>query len=156
MDQNNFYDVIDGFETLPGLIAKMTVAEFTSVQQSEAARNAKNIVYIWRSERKFSRLKGVSDILYIGQTSRSFADRYKGHPRWINTKANSLKYNHVIDSFGSIRIMISGYKRFGDTILKAEGQLLWWYFQNHCEYPPFNYTQTRIRTDSTEDFQILV
>ena len=40
-----------------------------------------------------------------------------------------------------------GFSIFGDTLLKSEGQLLWWYFQNHCEYPPINYTQTTVRND---------
>ena len=35
------------------------------------------------------------------------------------------------------------YRVFGESLLDAENQLLWWYYANHFEYPPFNYTKAR-------------
>jgi len=147
MDQSSFYRVIDEFQKLPGIIDELSVDSFTSVMQSNEAKEAKNIVYLWRTNKKISRLNGESDILYIGQTKNSFATRYKNHHQWINTKANSLKYLKAIKGFNGISIYTCDFTKFGETLLKAEGQLLWWYFQNHCEYPPFNYTKTKIRND---------
>jgi len=61
--------------------------------------------------------------------------------------ANKLKYKTIIKNYGSIKISVCDFTLFGDTLLNAEGQLLWWYFQNHCEYPPINYNKTKIRND---------
>ena len=147
MNQYSFYDELDSFTVLPGKIDALTVEAFLKVQQSEMAKQYKNIVYAWRTEMKFPRFRGESDVLYIGQTKQSFASRYKNHPQWINTAANSLKYSHAIDNLGGIRISVCGYEKFGRTLAEAEGQLLWWYFQNHCEYPPINYTKTKVRNN---------
>lgn len=98
--------------------------------------------------KKIPRLNGFSDILYIGQTKQSFKNRYLKYAKHeASTKANKLKYQTIIDNYGAISIYVCDFSIFGDTLLKSEGQLLWWYFQNHCEYPPINYTQTTVRND---------
>ena len=54
---------------------------------------------------------------------------------------------YIVVAVCAISIYVCDFSIFGDTLLKSEGQLLWWYFQNHCEYPPINYTQTTVRND---------
>ena len=152
IDKDNFYEVIDKcFTLLPEKIEEITEENFQSVFGSKTAEKNKNIVYIWKSKAKIPRLNGSSNILYIGQTKQSFKNRYFQYAKKeASTKANSLKYQTIIENYGSITISVCDFSIFGDTLLKSEGQLLWWYFQNHCEYPPFNYTQTKIRNDTVK------
>jgi len=87
-------------------------------------------------------------VVYIGQTKGTFRQRYLASAGLHATsKANRMKFEHIVSHYGPIRITLAPYGQFGDSLLKAEGQLLWWYFQNHCEYPPVNYTKTKVRND---------
>ena len=149
VNKNNFYEVIEKYFTkLSGKIEQVLKEDFESVFGCELATRNKNIVYIWKCEKKIPRLNGFSDILYIGQTKQSFKNRYLKYAKHeASTKANKLKYQTIIDNYGAISIYVCDFSIFGDTLLKSEGQLLWWYFQNHCEYPPINYTQTTVRND---------
>ena len=149
-NSSNFYEAIKKhFRQIPTQINSCTAESFDSAVACKEAQNAKNIVYMWRSEKPIFRLKGESDILYIGQTKQSFAKRYaKYGTKWLGTKANSLKFSHIIDTYGAISLWTCDFSKFGESLVLAEGQLLWWYFQNHCEYPPINYTQTKVRNDS--------
>jgi len=146
LDQSNFYETIAGFYTFENKVEEFSEQSFRNVYNSACAGKYKNIVYILRSKEKVSRLKGESDILYIGQTKHSFKKRYSPYSRLhVTSEANKLKFEHIIRSYGSISISVSDFSLFSDTLLQAEGQLLWWYFQNHCEYPPINYTKTSVR-----------
>lgn len=144
----NFYETIDVFRQLPERINSADGATFRRAYGHEEARIEKNIVYIFRSERPIPRLKGESDIVYIGQTKGTFGQRYLSSAALhASSKANKMKFEHIVNYYGDIRITVASYTQFGDSLLKAEGQLLWWYFQNHCEYPPVNYTKTKVRND---------
>jgi hypothetical protein len=146
LDKNNFYETIDTFITLPEKVTSVSEEIFRKAYSPENTGKLKNIVYIWRCERNIGRLKGESNILYIGQTKHSFSKRYYPYANLHATsEANKLKFVHIIEKYGSISISISDFSTYGKTLLQAEGQLLWWYFQNHCEYPPINYTKTKIR-----------
>ncbi|MDE1226078.1 hypothetical protein MCT03_17945 [Vibrio aestuarianus] len=147
MNKDDFYNELDKFTVLPGHIDSLSKSSFEAVQLSDVAKKHSNIVYVWRTEEYFPRFKGQSNILYIGQTKQSFAARYRNYAKWITTKANALKYSHAIEKYGPITISVCDFSKFGSTLEQAEGQLLWWYFQNHCEYPPINYTKTKVRTD---------
>ncbi len=147
IDKNNFYTAIESlFSTFPEQITCVSEENFRRVYDSEHAKKAKNIVYLFRSEKNVSRLKGESNIIYIGQTKYSFNKRYHPHAKLHATsEANFLKFSHIIENYGPISISVCDFSTFGESILQAEGQLLWWYFQNHCEYPPVNYTKTKVR-----------
>ncbi|QNK66865.1 hypothetical protein [Variovorax sp. PAMC26660] len=100
----------------------------------------KNVVYLFRAERKVPRLVGESDILYIGQTKTTFERRYKQWAALIST----LKRNeHALKAYGPITLAACDYRVFGQSLLVAENQMLWWYYANHFEYPPFNYTRAK-------------
>lgn len=151
LDCSTFYEEIEIFAAFPEKIRNVTAEEFKKVFGCEMAGRSKEVVYLWRSERKIKRLKGESDILYIGQTKQSFRDRYYQYAGMhATTKANLLKFHHIIDAYGAITLSVAPFSKYGDSLQKSEGQLLWWYFQNHCEYPPINYTQTKIRNDVVE------
>lgn len=152
LNKDNFYAAVDNFTELKEKITSVTEDSFRRVYGSDAAGKAKNVIYLLRCEREVSRLKGESNILYIGQTERSFRARYASFARLHSTSvANKLKFTHIIDNYGPISVSFSDFSAFGDTLLQAEGQLLWWYFQNHCEYPPINYTKTSIRRDEVHN-----
>jgi hypothetical protein len=150
--KDNFYEAIDSFIRFPDIITRVTEENFKTVYDSESARQYKNIVYLYRSEKKIPRLVGESDIIYIGQTKTSFKTRYSRYAKLHATsKANSLKFEEIVKQYESISISVHHFSRFGKSLRLAEGQLLWWYFQNHCEYPPLNYTKTKIRNDIVHD-----
>lgn len=133
------------FERLPGRIDELSKVSFENVYGSETAAQAKNIIYFFLSSKPIPRLNGVSRILYIGQTKTRYFRHANLH---ATSKANFLKFDMIIRNYGPIEIAFCDYRKFGDTLLGAEGQFLWWYFQNHGEYPPINYTKTKVRTDA--------
>lgn len=140
---------MSNFERLPGRINELSKSAFENVYGTEAAAQTKNIIYFFLSSKPVPRLNGESNILYIGQTKTSFKSRYFRHANLHATsKANSLKFDMIITNYGAIEIAFCDYRKFGDTLLGAEGQFLWWYFQNHGEYPPINYTKTKVRVDA--------
>ncbi|WP_155989602.1 hypothetical protein [Thioalkalivibrio sp. ALE19] len=149
LTKDNFYETLDSFRVLPDRVTSVDEEEFRRVYGSDAAGVEKGIVYVLRTEKSIPRLKGKSDVVYIGQTKGTFRQRYL---RWAKlhatSKANHLKFSQIVEQYGPIRIAVSPFGSFGDSLLQAEGQLLWWYFQNHCEYPPVNYTKTKVRNDS--------
>ncbi len=100
------------------------------------------------SEKPVPRLVGDSRVLYIGYTTKSCRTRrYKDAKIHAESKANSLKYSSILKNYDAISVRVYDYKRYGNSAQEAEQQLLWWYFQNHCEYPPINYTKTKVRND---------
>lgn len=148
MTAENFYETLETFRVLPERITSVDEATFKRVYGDKAASEEMNILYIYRTEKPIPRLKGVSDIVYIGQTKGTLKQRYFAHSgKLANSRANRLKFEHILSQYGPIRITVTPFGQFGSSLEKAEGQLLWWYFQNHCEYPPVNYTQTKMRND---------
>lgn len=149
LSAENFYETLEAFRVLPERITSVDEPTFRRVYADDAAGVEKNIVYVLRAERPIPRLRGESDIVYIGQTKGTFRQRYLASAKLHATsKANRIKFEHIVSQYGAIRISVAPYQRFGDSLLKAEGQLLWWYFRNHCEYPPVNYTKTKVRNDA--------
>ncbi len=145
----NFYEEIETFTPIEEKITSATVEGFQKAFGHESANSMKNIVYMLRSEKPVNRLKGESDILYIGQTKLTFRNRYFRHAKnFATTDANRMKYSHIIEEYGPIEISFAPFEKYGKNLLQAEGQLLWWYFQNHREYPPINYSKTNVRSDN--------
>ena len=151
-DYTQLYELIsDRFRFIQEKIEKVDIQEFQKVFGSALAEKSRNIVYVWLSESPVPRLAGESRILYIGQTKRSLKERHYRHAATeTSSKANRLKYELILKKYGPIGVAVCPYEVFGPTLLEAEGLLLWWYFRNHGEYPPLNYTKTRIRKDSID------
>ncbi|WP_417546031.1 hypothetical protein [Marinobacter sp.] len=149
--KDDLYPLVNGFERLPRQINELSEGSFEKVYGSAEASKAKGIIYFFLSSMPVPRLHGESRILYIGQTKNDFRSRYLRHAKLHATsKANSLKFGAILREYGPIEVAVCDYRRFGETLIKAEGQFLWWYFQNHCEYPPINYTRTNVRTDAVD------
>jgi hypothetical protein len=148
LDKSTLYKEVDSFTYFPDKIEQLTVEEFQKVYGSEEAKLNKNIVYMLLSEKPIPRLIGESRILYIGQTKNSFRTRYYRYAEHhATTKANSFKFGTILNKYGPIQVAVKHFEKYGDTLAQSEGQLLWWYFQNHGEYPPINYTKTKVRKD---------
>ncbi|MGJ8682362.1 hypothetical protein [Paraglaciecola sp.] len=148
LNYSDLYDEIEQFTTLPHQIDDVSVEKFKAVYGSEKASTSKNIIYFLLSEKPIPRVLGESRIIYIGLTKSSFKTRrYKDAKLHATSKANKLKYSAIIENYGAISVKVCDYARYGKTLAEAEGQFLWWYFQNHCEYPPINYTKTKVRND---------
>jgi hypothetical protein len=144
-----FGDALDLFRVLPERITSVDEVTFRRVYGHEEASIEKNIVYVFRTEKPIPRLRGESDVVYIGQTIGTFRQRYlPSAALHATSRANKMKFEHLVQEYGPIRIALASHTHFGESLLKAEGQLLWWYFQNHCEYPPVNYTKTTVRNDA--------
>ncbi len=151
IDSPNLHEVVKEFEILPGAIENVSTQAFQAVYGSPEAALAEGIVYLFLSAQPIPRLIGESRIIYVGQTKGSFKSRYFQYSRLhASSKANKLKFEAIIKEYGPITIAVCPFERFGSSLLEAEGQLLWWYFQNHCEYPPVNYTKTKVRNDAVQ------
>lgn len=141
---------------LPNNKDSLTADCFNDVFKSDEAAEAKNIIYIWHAKNKIPRLKGESDIIYIGQTSQTLRKRHAPSSKLkALSKANRQKYKDILELYGGeITVSYISKDNFDPTgklsLLKIEGQFLWWYFQNHSEYPPVNYTKTKVRNDVYE------
>jgi len=137
----------------------LTESDFNLVFHSKEARSAKNVIYIWRTKSNISRLRGESNIIYVGQTSKSLYTRHGSAKVKAESEANKQKYNDIVRLYGAITVSYIELKAFNNpedknksSLLKAEGQFLWWYFKNHSEYPPINYTKTKNRNTEVEVF----
>jgi hypothetical protein len=159
IDYTNYEDfILKHFKKLPNEIEiksgekNITENSFKDVFGSNEAKLAKSCIYIWKTKKKICRLKGESDIVYIGQTKRSLCARHHSSSKLKATsRANKQKYNDIVEKYDSISVYYYCPDKFGIynslDLRKIEGQFLWWYFQNHSEYPPVNYTKTKIRND---------
>lgn len=148
---------LDNFKAIPyeieisGEEKCLVEADFNNIFHSEEAKIAKNVIYIWRTKNKIPRLEGESNIIYIGQTSKSLYTRHGKSKIKAESEANKQKYNHIVNKYGAITVSYIELKAFDNSsLLKAEGQFLWWYFKNHSEYPPINYTKTKNRNAEVE------
>lgn len=143
---DNFYETLDKFQVLPDWITSVEEAVFKQVYGRDAAAIEKNILYVLRTDLQIPKLRGKSDVVYIGQTKGTLKQRYLVHSgKFANSIANRMKFEHIVSHYGPIRITFAPFGQYGKNLALAEVQLLWWYFQNHCEYPPVNYTQTKMR-----------
>lgn len=64
-----------------------------------------NVTYIFVSRKPVCRLKGYSDILYIGKTEKPIATRYEqetntNNTPW-NTQSTNIRMTHVFKEYGS-------------------------------------------------------
>ncbi|WP_339857249.1 hypothetical protein [Pseudohongiella acticola] len=151
LDKSSFYIELCSFTVLPGVIDQVTTEAFAQVFGSPEARKWRNIVYLLLTEEPIPRVLGESNIVYIGQTKQSFRNRYFRYSGlFANGTANKHKYGNIIEHYGPMRIAVGTFERYGNSLREAECQLLWWYFQNHCEYPPVNYSKATIYNDVRE------
>jgi hypothetical protein len=86
----DFYELIERFQVLPDKLGKSIMGNlfeenWKKVFGNSQAKEIKRVVYIWRTIREIPRLKGKSNIVYIGQTQSTL---YNRHYRYANVEAN--------------------------------------------------------------------
>lgn len=97
----------------------------------EQTKGVNGVVYVYRSEKPVSRLKGASNILYIGETKYDVWSRYN-----VVQDTNNFwhVYNHTVNNYGSIFIDVYVTENYKEM----ERKFLSNYFQEHKELPPMN------------------
>ncbi len=110
------------------------VNQFSEVFSNDPAVNIQNIVYCWATSKEICRLKGASEIIYIGKTNQTLKQRHKQYAAVEGSNENWLRYEHIIKTYGPIKIYFSAHPK--PEI--AESQLLNKYFYDHLEIPPLN------------------
>ena len=134
----------DEFEELPGKIFEYESPEkfiecWEKILGAKEAKKNTGIIYLWRSSVPVPRLKGNSDILYIGKSKNSISTRHYGCAKIEATgKRNRPRYEHILKIYGPISFHVAKFEKFSDELKKAEQKLLEEYFKVHLEYPPLN------------------
>ena len=110
-------------------------SQFETLLKSEPYKSTERILYFFKTKKPFRRIKGESNILYIGMSKKSFSSRY--YP----SKAFNLEmgffdtfYKHAIKLYGSITIEVVPV----EDAKYSEWKALSDYFKSHLEYPPRN------------------
>lgn len=125
---------VEGMIKLPRKIVSSSglAEEFKSVFNSDEAKLHKNIVYFFMTEKPIPRVKGESNILYIGKTKQSLRQRYLRYSNKLASNRNGVFYKHIIDNFGAISI---GYL-ITDNPKDLESKFFKDYCDKFLEYPP--------------------
>lgn len=102
-------------------------------------------VYIMRNnERSFGRLKGKSDILYIGSAKKSLRNRVRFYFKPGPSQKTNIRINSMLNKY-SIDIAVIP----DNDPVQLESKLLIQYFNEHDEQPPFNFQGPQSDTDHT-------
>jgi hypothetical protein len=100
-------------------------------------------IYIMKHIEPFGRLRGTSDILYIGSTTSSIRQRLLGYLNPGPTQRTNIRINKMLQKYN---IRISWHKM--DHPKELETQLLEQYYKEHDEQPPFNFQGPTNRNSS--------
>lgn len=97
----------------------------------EQTKGIKGVVYVFRSEGSVPRLKGDSNILYVGETKHDVWSRYN-----VENDTDNFwhVYEHIINKYGSIYIDVYKTENHKET----EKNFLKIYFNKYKELPPMN------------------
>ena len=110
------------------------IHQFKDMSSCQRARETKNVVYVWVTQKCIPRLHGKSNIIYFGKTVQTLHGRLH---KYASTEGNSYnwhRYEHIIKIFGPIKIFFAVTSNPKDK----ESELLKKYYEDHCEYPSVN------------------
>jgi hypothetical protein len=125
---------IDGIIMLPKIITSYDdlAHELKELLSSDEAKKDKSIVYFFKSVKPIPRVKGESDILYIGRTEQSLNKRYSKYSDKLASNRSGKFYKYIVDNFGGISL---GYIKT-KTLKSTEADYFKRYCDNFLEYPP--------------------
>ena len=128
------------------LLEKITSSEnledqFKRVFGSDDARKDKGVVYFFMSGTPVLRVKGESNILYIGKTKNTLRSRYLQHAGKLSSGLSGEFYKNIIDNYGGISI---GYLT-SSTPAEDEAKHFKEYHSTHLEFPPKSKVRSRIK-----------
>ena len=112
--------------------------EFRQLFGSQEAKDASSVLYVFSCKKKIPRVKGESNIIYIGKAANSLEDRYWGcgtEKRWSH--ANREFFNYVIKHYGPVSLAYLVINE-AQSLKEAESDLLKDYYELHMELPPKN------------------
>ncbi|EGR7978121.1 hypothetical protein M2H39_21625 [Vibrio vulnificus] len=97
---------LEDIKMLPKIITESNnlESEFRELFGSPEASDAKSVVYFFRSVDPVPRLKGTSDILYIGKTKQSLKARYYQYAKHLANGASGCFYSYIINNYGGLRL----------------------------------------------------
>ena len=107
-------------------------SEFKELFGSEEAKKDSGIVYFFLSKNPIPRVRGESNILYIGKTNQSLNKRYFRYSDKLASNRSGDFYKYIIEEFGGISI---GYLST-DKPKALEAEYFKEYCDLHLEYPP--------------------
>ncbi|MGL1077529.1 hypothetical protein ACSTLI_08045 [Vibrio parahaemolyticus] len=105
---------------------------FKELFGSDEAKKAKGVVYFFRSQKPIPRVRGESDILYIGKTKQTIHQRYFRYSDKLASKRSGDFYRYIIDNFGGISL---GYIKVDDP-KQSEKSYFKQYYNSFLEFPP--------------------
>ena len=109
--------------------------QFYQFLSQPKCKDIRNIIYSWEVENPIPRVNGESKVIYIGQSKRSFNERYSGSKDFkIEADYFNRFYRHAISKYGPISISIES----SENPKMAEWEQLMNYREKHLEYPPLN------------------
>lgn len=110
-------------------------------------------IYVFRlaDGKTIQRLKGNSDILYIG-SSKKLRERFKGHLKVIDVERNiAYRLQRVRQEIGGLQVAWELYDRV-DKATVAERLFLTKYEKDHIEFPPLNRSEPGKRSRMIEEW----
>ena len=130
------------FKQLPGRIERVETGQefadqFRRMFTSKDASAAVNVVYTWRTGDSIPRLRGKSDIIYIGKTKSSLRQRHGRYAAVEGSDLNWKRYEHILKTYGPIWVEYKNVAKNVD-LREEEKRVLREYFCRHLEYPPLN------------------
>ncbi len=110
------------------------IKQFKEMCHCKTATSERSIVYVWYTTKTIPRLKGCSDIVYIGKTQNSFKERHLRYAQIEGTDNNWKRYQYIMKKFGPINIVCCSVQ----DPRKSEKEMLLRYLNEHLELPPIH------------------
>ncbi len=110
------------------------IDSFKNLSSCSQARDLRGIVYVWYTTKPIPRLKGESNVVYIGKTKSTFRERHHRYAAVEGSGYNWKRYSHIIKKFGDIRVACAKV----ENPRGSEIELLRQYKEEHLELPPIN------------------
>lgn len=131
-DSTFFFAALEG--KLDAGSAEDFIVQFRHLYSQPDAIAATSVVYFWATEKPICRLRGSSNIIYIGKTIQSLSQRHTRYAAIEGGDSNWLRYDHIIKNFGPIKTFNSKHK----NPEKLERMLLRRFYSEHLDIPPLN------------------
>jgi hypothetical protein len=113
------------------------IDEFKQVFNSQEAKDAFSVLYIFVCEEKIPRVKGKSSVVYIGKTEQTLKQRWLRYAKAFTSDFNSPFFSYVVAHYGEIRIVYLHFET-KQKLKQAETDLLQDYYELYKEFPPHN------------------
>ena len=138
MDSSAVFKMYPDFKCFPIILDAITepefIYQFKSLVDSKPAKQVKCIVYLWSTDKQIPRIRKGSDILYIGQTQKTFKSRHGHFAGKDTSRLNWSKYSFIRSQYGPIKMFyLHSLKSKATECLFLER-----YFEDHLEYPSLN------------------